>query len=108
MDDLIQVRREAERKHPCIFAFYFCQRIEHVVTSLLKISLVSDWIWYIYEFQLRRSTHAHGMMKMKVAPNVLELVSKFYPGRKLEEVLDHAVRWTEMIKQEKGDFKYVA
>ena len=46
------------------------------------------------------------MMEIKVAPNVLELVSKSYAGRKLEDVLEHAVRWNEMSKQDKYDFKY--
>ena len=78
------------------------------MSSLLQKLLVADWIWYRYDFQLRRSTHDHGMMKMKVAPNFLQLVSKVYAGIKLEEVLEHAVRWTEIRDQEKNSVKYTA
>ena len=64
LDATIQVKCEAISKHPHIVAFYFWQMIERAVSSLLHKSLVADWIWYIYEFQLRISTHAYGIIEI--------------------------------------------
>ena len=45
-----------------------------MVTYLLRKCLLTSWIWYRYEFQMRGATHAHDMAKLHIAPDILDAV----------------------------------
>ena len=61
-DALPEVKRTAVQKTH-ILDFYFCRRVKKAVTFFLQNAMIVNWVWYWYEFQMRRSIHAHGTMK---------------------------------------------
>jgi len=85
----IAVRRKAVMQNPNVVNFYFCRRIEKAVTYILRKCLMTDWIWYRYKFQMRGATHAHGMVKLKIAPDILDAVAKVYAGRKAADIIEY-------------------
>ena len=99
------VKRAAVQKNPHIVDFFFCRRVEKAVSFLLKKAMLADWVWYRYEFQMRGSVHAHGMMKLKLSPDILNLVSRVYSGRKAIEMLQCAVEYDDMSAAEKEEFR---
>jgi len=38
---------------------------------------------------MRGSTHAHGMAKLKIAPDILDAVAKVYAGRKAADIIEY-------------------
>ena len=91
-------------KKTCIVDFYFCCHVEMTVTFFLLKAMIEDWVWYWYKFQILRSVHAHGMMKLKLSPYILYLVSIVYSGRKSIEMLQYAVEYHEMSAVKKKNF----
>ena len=58
----------AVQKNPHILDSYICRRVDKAVVFYLQKAMVADWAWNWYEFQMRESVHAHGIMKLKLSP----------------------------------------
>ena len=78
----LRVKRQAVQKHPHIIEFLFCRTVEIDAIHLFRKCLIADWIWYIYEFLMCGSSHAHVMMKVKLSPDILYMATKVYAGNK--------------------------
>ena len=104
----IQTRCQAVRNNPHIVDYFFCRRVERAVEHLFRKCLIADWIWYRYEFQMRGSAHAHGMMSLKIAPDILNAVKTIYQGNKATEMLECMVEFAQMSNQAKADFAAAA
>ena len=50
---------------------------------------------------MRGSTHDHGMVNLKQSPDILDLVSQVYSGRKAIEMLRCAVEYHEISAAKK-------
>ena len=107
-DAPIAVRKKAVMENPHVVSFYFCRRVERAVKFLMRDALAADWIWYRYEFQMRGATHAHGVLKLKIAPNILDMVSRAYAGRKASEMLASRDAFLQMNDEELGEFQEAA
>ena len=80
-------------KNTYILYLYFCCRVDKAVTFLLQKAIIVDWVWYWYGFQMRVSVHDHGIMKLKVSPDILDLVSRAYFGITAIEVMQCTVEY---------------
>ena len=77
-----EVKLQSVQKQPHVVDFFFCRRAERAAIYLFRRFLISDWIWYRYEFQIRGSDHAHGTMNLKLSPDILDMATKVYAGNK--------------------------
>ena len=103
-----EVKRQAVRRNPHIVDFYFCRRVERAAKHLFRKCLIADWLWYRYEFQMRGSAHVHGMMKLLLSPDILNMVSKVYAGNKAMETLEAMDQFRQMSDEEKLEFQSAA
>jgi len=72
--------------------------------SLMRKAMVMDWIWYRYAFQMRGSTHAHSVLKLKFGLVRLNLVSLVYADRKDSEMRNLRTTFHGMSLEEKEKF----
>ena len=66
------------------------------MNCFLQKVMIEYWDWYWYEFQMHGSVHTHGMMRLKLYPDTVDLVSRFYSGRKSIEMLQCIVEYHEI------------
>ena len=100
-----EVKCQAVQKYPHIVDFFFCRIVERAAIHLFIKCLVSDWIWYRYEFKMRVSYHAHVMMKLKLYPDVIDMVTKLYAGNKVTEMLECLIEFGKFQMKENWDFQ---
>ena len=78
------------------------------MTFFLRNTMIADWVWYRYDLKLRRSVHDHGMMKLELSLDILDLVSIVYSRSKSIAMLQCAVGYHEMSDVKKMNFaKYI-
>ena len=74
-DALYTLKHAAMQENPHIVDVLFFRRVLKTMTFLLRKSMIADWVWYQYEFQMRWLVHYHDMMKLQIYPLILYLVS---------------------------------
>lgn len=50
--------------------------------------LEKDWFWYRFEWQSRSAIHAHGVIKLKNDPGMIQLVTTVYAARQLQKMME--------------------
>ena len=70
------MRVQAVINHPHIADWFFTAKLSEFVEQWLYKALNAEWHWYRFEYQARRSTHAHGCAKLKNDPGICSLVQK--------------------------------
>ena len=95
-----EVKCQAVQKHPHSIEFFFCRRVERAAIHLFRKCLIADWIQYIYGFNFFGSAHAHGMMKLKLSPDILDMVKIFYAVNKATEMLECLIEFGQMSNEE--------
>lgn len=80
--------RKKYSDYPHIVDEMFCHRVKDFVATFFgKDGLEATWLWYRYEFQKRGNIHAHGLARLKNAPDLQTLSRKVVKGRKAAQIL---------------------
>ena len=75
-----QMRVQAVINNPHITDWYFSSKLSDWIDHWLYKTLDAEWHWCRYEYQARRSTHAHSCAKLKNNPGLTTLVEKAAVG----------------------------
>jgi hypothetical protein len=62
--------------------WYFSTRLNKFLEVVFDDILECDWRWHRYEWQQRTSIHAHGCARLKNDPDIINLTSIVYEGKK--------------------------
>ena len=75
--------------HPHIVNHYFYLLIDAYHKFIIKETYQAEWYWYRFEYQARGNAHIHGIVRLKYAPNLMELVQIILDAEKAKFELEY-------------------
>ena len=81
-----RVSAAVENSH--IVDTYFSMRLEALMKRFMDQMLDADWHWHRFEWQSRTAIHAHGVVKLKNYPGLVDLATKAYIGMLAQQRID--------------------
>ncbi|RNA27124.1 ATP-dependent DNA helicase PIF1, partial [Brachionus plicatilis] len=76
-----QEKRRNVLSNPHLVDWFFSYKLDEFLKTVFDNVLDCEWRWHRYEWQSRSSIHAHGAVRFKNDPNLIDLTSKVYAGR---------------------------
>jgi hypothetical protein len=77
-------RYKAVLKNPALVDWYFSYRLDQFLAIFFDDILDADWRWHRYEWQVRTSIHAHGAVRFKNDPGIVELTTLVYESKMIQ------------------------